>query len=192
MPTTRLIMKLKVCCWWPISHLIAHHSWVALSIPRLFVVFYVEGFQLLAHISCWKIVMEISHWTNPTSWEPINVNDIPLAQERCANIGYSSEAQLKLKSPKISSVHNIRFSSPIILKFCKAYGNIGAICWLWKNLMSERVFTISGFKTSFGRISYIAQPQCLLRNMRIDTLFRWFPSNSKHNVSALWRIYLGD
>ena len=45
------------------------------------------------------------------------------------DVGYPSETHLKLKSRDISFVHNIRFSCPIVLKFCTAHGSITAMPW---------------------------------------------------------------
>ena len=44
-------------------------------------------------------------------------NEIHDTRALC-NIGYLSEAHLKLKSREIPFVHNIHFSCPIVLKFC--------------------------------------------------------------------------
>ena len=43
------------------------------------------------------------------------------------NIWYPSKTHLKLKSREISFVHNIRFSCPIVLKFCTEHGSITAV-----------------------------------------------------------------
>ena len=50
------------------------------------------------------------------------------------NMRYPSETHLKLKSRKISFVHNIRFSCPFVLKFCREYGSITAVlCTKFQN-----------------------------------------------------------
>ena len=45
----------------------------------------------------------------------------------CCNIGYPSEAHLKLKSREISFIHNINLSCLIILKFYTEHGSITAV-----------------------------------------------------------------
>ena len=80
------------------------------------------------------------------------------------NMEYPSEKHLKLKSRKISFVHNSHIEFPIILKFCTEHGSTTAVlCAKFQNywtiktdVMDERDFTRFEFKMLFGQISHIA------------------------------------
>ena len=71
----------------------------------------------------------------------------------------------KLKSGKISFVHNFRFSCPISLKFRTEHGSDTAVlCAKFQNdwlteacVIGKPDFVRFGFKMCFGRISHIAQ-----------------------------------
>ena len=78
------------------------------------------------------------------------------------NIGYPSETHLKLTSHKISFVHNICLSCPIV--FCTEHGTDTAMLrakfqanWIIEtDVMDEQVSVRFLFKMSFGGIYYIA------------------------------------
>ena len=105
----------------------------------------------------------------------VSDNTLPPKAQGCCAIGYPSETHLKLKSRKISFSHNIHFSYPIILKFCRAWQyHCHALCKIFKmiqqlqnTLMIVHVvgnwdFARFEFKLIFGRISHIAQGPWLL------------------------------
>ena len=61
----------------------------------------------------------------------------------CYNIGYPSETHRRLKSCEILFVHNLSFSSPIILKFCTEHGSITAVhCANFQNDCTNEVDVI--------------------------------------------------
>ena len=102
-----------------------------------------------------SVTAEVSLWKN--MWEYIlgNVNEVAImyyplyirAPGLC-NMGNPSETHLKLKSCEFSSVYNIRFSRPIVLKFCTECSNITALpCakfqnnWVTENWVSVELWT---------------------------------------------------
>ena len=108
-------------------------------------------------------------------------------------MGYPSETHLTLKSREISFVHNIRFSCPIVLKFCTEYGSITDVFrakfqndWIRNqytpfrtsfergyNNESRRDFTRVGFKMGFRRTSYITQSNPIAELDRFSSCIRW-------------------
>ena len=79
-------------------------------------------------------------------------------------IGHLPHAYLKLKSRKISFIHSLFRSLPIVLKFCTVHGSDTAVlCTTFRNdwtterdVMRKRYFARFEFKVSFVAISYIA------------------------------------
>ena len=80
------------------------------------------------------------------------------------NMGYLSETHLKLKSRKISFIHNSHSKFPIVLKFCTEHGSTTVVlCAKFHNNwtikmgdMDERNFTRFEFKMHFRRMSHTA------------------------------------
>ena len=56
------------------------------------------------------------------------------------NEKYPSETHLKLKSRKISFVHNIHLNNPIVLNFCTEHGSITAmLCAKFENIWTTEI-----------------------------------------------------
>ena len=125
-----------------------------------------------------------------------------------------SEAHLKLKSRKISFVHNVRFNCPIGLKFCIEYGSDTAVlCVRFQSdrsteawVMGTRNFArFDEFRTD---ILYCTRPLDWLYSqdgLVITSIIKWewnylsivrlqvwiLMSNFTHNITDMWLLIHG-
>ena len=109
-------------------------------LPCLFC-FQINAGHLVLLMSFSKYWLELIIFSWPPSVSPLPILKFTLS--RAANVArdkgqrngsgvlcnmvYHSETHLKLKSHKISSVHNSRLSCPVVLKCCTGHGSVTAV-----------------------------------------------------------------
>ena len=92
---------------------------------------HIHTLKKLSGLVCQKEVSSagISNYIPQNLWDLIT-DPCPWYGGLCNNIIYPSKTHLKLKSREISFIHNIRFSCPIVLKFCTEHGSITAVSYI--------------------------------------------------------------
>ena len=127
--------------------------------------------------SLFKWDSDAFHWIW-NSTEISFVGDTLVGAGGLCSIGYLSETHLKLKARHVSFLQNIRFSCPIVLKFCTQHGSIycRALYKISKRLGNWKMNygqTRFGFEMRFGRISYIAQS---------PRFYKWYQSRGHEHL----------